>query len=128
MINPNQKFMFASYSIGCHSVVLATMEEEDLRPFRLRDAVNAFAREFRDNLRSALLEDLKTNGRFLVGGKLHIRLDVGLAVYPLAFTVDYGKSVDIDAVVQKVTEELRMQLPFYIVFSNAFCLQGGEKL
>lgn len=128
MVNPYQKFMFASYSIGCHSVVLATMGEEDLHPFRLRNAVNTFACEFRDNLRSALLEDLQTNGKFLVEDKLHIRLDVGLAVYPLMFDVDYGKNVNIDAVVQKVADELRMQIPFYVVFSNAFCLQGGESL
>ena len=128
MVNPYEKFMFASYSIGCRSIVLATMDEENLHPFRLRNAVNTFTCEFRNNLRSALLEDLQTNGKFLVEGKLHIRLDVGLAVYPLTFDVDYGKNVDIDAVVQKVADELRMQIPFYVVFSNAFCLQGGESL
>lgn len=86
MVNPYEKFMFASYSIGCHSIVLATMDEENLHPFRLRNAINTFTCEFRNNLRSALLEDLQTNGS--KRGKVNSpRTYISRFSYPLPYTL-----------------------------------------
>ena len=128
MINPNQKFMFASYSFGCGSIVLATMDTEDLHPSRLGAAVNRFARDFRVNLRSVLLKQLEVNGRFTDANTLYVRLDVDHFVETLKFSVDFGENIDIDSVIQKVGEELRVQLPFYAIFTPTFRLQGGEIL
>ena len=109
--------------------LLASVGDYDLAPAKLIDAVNAFARDFRANFRAALWREVALGVN--LGDHFFVEVDVDCMAVPFGIVVnkDNCKDVEdlIEEVVKKLGEEIRIQLPFYIVSTNEFRLQGRKE-
>ena len=128
----NSTFVQALFHSGVRNTqpkLLASIGDYDLAPAKLIDAVNAFARDFRANFRAALWREVALG--VTLGNLFSVEVDVALMVCPIDIVVDNDGSKDnealIEEVVEKLGEKVRIHLPFYIVCTNEFRLQGRKE-
>jgi len=128
----NPTFVQALFHSGVRNTppnLLASVGDYDLAPARLIDIVNSFACDFRANLRAALWREVALGVN--LGDHFFVEVDVDCMAVPIGIVVDNDGSKDkeelIEEVVKKLGEKVRIQLPFYIICTNEFRLQGRKQ-